>query len=292
MKSLLRFLRIASSPLTHIFNQVLPSGTFPTCLKYSIVIPVYKKGDKQDISSYRPISLLTSFSKILEKIIDIRLYKHVTENNILSVEHLGFMENSSMETATYKLLKEILHSFNEKKFTGGIFCDLKKAFDNVGHNILLHKLVFYGITGSFYNLIQYYLEHRYQRVQVGRKFNDNIAHSEWERITHGVPQGSILGPLLFLLCINDFPKVLNSISLPVLFADDPSLIIMNKNTMNFQNKISIIFDKLNKWFAANQLALNYGKTKFIQFNTSNSNNVDIPINHGSKTMRTTNNTNF
>jgi hypothetical protein len=119
-----------SSPLTHIFDQALSSGTFPTHFKYSLVIPVYIKEDKQEISNYRPISLLTSFSKILEKIIYIRLYKHVTENNILSVEQFGFKENSSTEKATYKLLKEILDSLNDKKFTGAIFCDLKKAFDN------------------------------------------------------------------------------------------------------------------------------------------------------------------
>jgi len=103
----------------------------------------------------------------------------------------------------------------------------------------------------------------YQRVQILRKFNDNMVHSEWEGITHGVPRGSILSPLLFFLYINDLPRTLNNISISVHFANDTMVVIMNKNKMNFQNKINIVFDKLNKCFTANQLALNYEKTKFI-----------------------------
>jgi hypothetical protein len=124
------------------------------------------------------------------------------------------------------------------------------------------------------------------------KFNDNVVHSEWEKITHGVQQGSILGHLLFLLYITDLPWTLNNISIPVTFADDNSVIITNKNIMNFQNKIIMVFDKLNKWSTVHQWALNYEKTIFIQFNISNSNNLDILINHGSQIVNTTNNTKF
>ena len=140
------------------------------------------------------------------------------------------------------------------------------------HNIVLDKSEFYGITGSFHNVLKSYLEQRYHRVQIGMKFNDNMVHSKWEKTTHGVQQGSILVPLLCLVYINDLPRTLNNVSIPEPFADENSVIIMNKNIMNFQNKINMVFDKLSKWSTAHRWALNYKKTKFIQFNISNSNN--------------------
>ena len=120
------------------------------------------------------------------------------------------------------------------------------------------------------------------------KFNNNMVHSKWEKITHGVQQGSILDPLSFLLYINDLPWTLKNIYIPVPFADDNSVIIMNKYVTNFQNKINMVFDKLNKWSTAHRWALNCKKTKFIQFNISNSNNLDIIINNSSKIVTKTN----
>jgi len=206
-----------SSPLSYICNKFMLSGTFPTRLKYATVKPLLKKGDKENVANYRPISLLISFSKFFERIMYDRLLKHIEMNNILAVEQFGFTISSSTVKASYKLIDDILNVLNNKLMVGGIFCDVQKAFDCVNRNILLSKLEFYGITEITYKLLKSYLKGRYQRVVL----NNYSSHScsNWGEITHGVPQGLILGPLLFLLYINDLPQITNDNSKIVLFAD-------------------------------------------------------------------------
>jgi hypothetical protein len=154
------------SPLIHICNRSLSTGIFPTRLKYSQVRPIYKKGERSELSNYRPISILTSFSKIFEKVISNRLHAHVSVNNILDTNQYGFRKNCSVETATFNLINNILEALNSKKLAGAIFCDLTKAFDSVDHKILLSKLKFYGVQGNFFKLIASYLNNRYQRVVI------------------------------------------------------------------------------------------------------------------------------
>jgi len=169
MKSLqTKILKISAqfinSPLSYICNKSMLSGTFPTKLKYAIVKPLLKKGDKENIANCRPISLLTSFSSVFEKIIYDRLLKHVETINILAVEQFNFRTSLSTEKASYKLIVDILNALNNRMMVGGIFYDLLRAFDCVNHNILLTKLEFCGITGITYKLIKSYLQGRYQRV--------------------------------------------------------------------------------------------------------------------------------
>ena len=160
-----------SSPLCRIINISLNLGVFPTRLKYSLITPLYKRGDKNNVTNYRPISLLTSFSKIFEKITYKRLITHITFNNIFTNSQFGFRKKSSTDKAANKLINDIMIALNNKIIVGGIFFDLEKAFDCINHDILLAKMEYYGIRGVIYTLIKSYLKDRYQRV----KFNNKLS---------------------------------------------------------------------------------------------------------------------
>jgi hypothetical protein len=165
--------------------------------------------------------------------------------------------------ATYLLLNNILPSLDKKHLVGGLFFDLQKAFDCVSHTILVDKMEFYGISGSTIKLIKSYLENRYQRVLIVDSKSNKVP-SKWDLLKHGVLQGSILGPLLFLIYINNLALSISKLATPVLFAEDTSIIISNSNPEEFKRIVSEVPTETSKWFQSNYFSLNCDKTHFLQ----------------------------
>ena len=257
---------IISRPLSIIINQSLCSGIFPSKLKLAKVIPLYKKEDQRVFGNYRPISLLSSISKIFEKDAFKQILEYFTSNNLLFESQYGFRENHSTELAALEFIDRIKLEMDRKKIPISIFMDLSKAFDTLNHDILLTKIQYYGIQGIALNWFQSYLTNRSQYVQ----YNDTS--SSIREIETGVPQGSILGPLLFIIYMNDIHTVSDKFSF-ILYADDTTLISplcsfshCSHNNMNYvSTMINLELTKISDWLAVNKLSLNAAKTKFMLF---------------------------
>jgi hypothetical protein len=219
------------------------------------------------------------------------LYDHLKINNILVKEQFGFRDNLATETATYTLLNEIVSSPNNKILVGGLFCHLQKAFNSVHHDILWTKMEFYGISGIAKKLMISYFKNRYQRVLV--KDNTlNKCFSEWVHVKHGAPQGSVLGPLLFLIYINDFSMTLGKLAHPILFADDTSIIISGINPVEFKNNFEAVITLTINWFNSNLLTTNYDKTHIVQFSTKKQTEIKIPRNFNKEVITDIHSTRF
>ena len=245
-------------PLVYIFNLSLSSGSFPSMMKISKVIPIYKKGDASSFTNYRPISILSCFSKILERLVYDRLYTFLIANKLLNNDQYGFRKFHSTEYAIVKLYDRVSSALTNHEHVIGVFMDLSKAFDTLDHSILLKKLYHYGIRGIPLDWFRSYLSCRSQYTTF------NNAKSSMSSITCGVPQGSILGPLLFLIYVNDIPNVSTSLQY-ILFADDTNIFCSNPNLQTLVHMLNTELPKLSNWFKCNKLSLNLDKTNFIYF---------------------------
>jgi hypothetical protein len=208
-------------------------------------------------------------------------------NNIFVQKQYGFGAKSSTDLATYELINNILMVLNNRLTVGGLFCDLTKAFDCVNHEILLAKLDFYGINGMARKLIKLYLTDRFQRTLINNNSSKGV--SSWHKLRQGVPQGSILGPLAFLVYINDLPCLINKSSKPILYADDTSILCINPNSSELEKAINAILIKINEWFSVNLLNPNLNKTNCIYFRSKQNLLKNININCGDAKIYNTNN---
>lgn len=254
-------------PLTHIINLILTTGKFPEQLKIAEIRPIHKKGSKSSVSNYRPIALLSNISKIVEKVIYKRLINFFEKNNILNENQNGFRSGRSTIRAAYQAVCDIVESQNKNKKTALVCLDLSKAFDSVEYDLLLQKLEKYGIRGVSLNLIESYIKFRKQKIieydETGKKIESNL-----EFVKRGVPQGSVLGPLLYLIYTNDLPSALNRRM--VQYADDTSLIFSEASLSELSLDIDSSLNILNNWFSYNNLKLNVDKTSIIKFDYKDS----------------------
>ena len=246
------------TPLCHIINLSFTSGIFPDILKVSKVVAIHKGGSTEEVNNFRPISLLSIFDKIIEKLMHKRLYDFFEEHNILYKFQFGFRKKMSTGHSLVEITEEIKESIDEGKFGCGIFIDLKKAFDTVNHKILLTKLEHYGVRGALLKWFESYLTNRKQYV-----YHNGIA-SDMDAITCGVPQGSVLGPLLFLIYVNDLPNISDKLKF-FLFADDTNIYYDSEDLIELEKTVNQELRKLSQWLNINRLALNVGKTNFVIF---------------------------
>lgn len=242
--------------LCDLFNECISMGTFPNFLKIARVIPIHKGGSTMDVNNYRPISILSVLSKVLEKLLVVRVANFLRQHDVLYNRQYGFREGSSTWTAVCELVDEIYGALDKRSIQGVLFIDLKKAFDTIDHRILLRKLEYYGIRGVANELFKSYLSGRMQYVSI------NGATSMQRDTSVGVPQGSNVGPLLFLLYINDLAN-LRLHGNPRLFADDTSLSYRNARPDVIIQQMKKDLMILQEYFAENMLSMNLSKTKFM-----------------------------
>ena len=261
---------IILQPLLHICNLSFIHGVFPDGMKLAKVIPLFKSGNSMKVNNFRPVSILPILSKILERLMYNRLLKFIEEFNILYDFQFGFRKFHSTFMALASAVNHIVNALQFGKYFIGVYLDFSKAFDTLDHDILFFKLNHYGIRGIALDWIKSYMLNRKQFVS----YNDNP--SDIQSISCGVPQGSILGPLLFLIYVNDLPNV-SDMLLTVMFADDTSMFVNGENLSTLETQLNSELKHVSTWLQVNELSLNVDKSCFIVFKTVKKSDLEVNI---------------
>ena len=250
--------------ITLIINQSITTGIFPDQLKVAKVVPIFKKNDQSDIKNYRPISVLPNISKLFENVMQTQLMEYFTSHNLLASQQYGFRSNRSTELAALELMDRNVNCMNQNSCPINIYLDLSKAFDSLKYDILLSKLHYYGLQNNALRLLKSYLHGRSQYVQIEN------AKSCSHPVLCGIPRGSVLGPLLFNILINDIPKATSKFKV-IMYADDTTLVshLENFGPLNdintLEQELNREISKVNTWLLSNKLLLNVAKSKFMIF---------------------------
>jgi len=248
-----------TEPLSILINKSFTEGVFPKELKTTKIIPIYKAKNRDCLTNYRPISLLPAISKIYEKVVFKRVYTFLDLKNLIYDSQYGFRPKHSTIDAITEFINKAGTALENNEIGLGVFLDLSKAFDTIDHKILIHKLNIYGIRGKALDWFRSYLKDR----ELVTSVNECLS-SQKEILTYGVPQGSILGPLLFIIYINDLPSVLEKCK-SVIFADDTNLFCSSHSIHTLYSNVNEDLKHVSDWFKANKLSLNVDKTVFIVF---------------------------
>ena len=244
--------------ITYIINLSISKGVFPQALKLAKVTPIHKSGNIFDKVNYRPVSVLICLCRLFERTIYNQLLEFLNSNSIISPQQYGFRPKRSTELALTFFTKYVLDAFDDEEFVLSVFLDLSKAFDTVNHEILLKKLYHYGIRGTAYDWFKSYLSNRSQYTCIN-KLSSSILP-----VVCGVPQGSILGPLLFILYMIDL-CLSSNIMQYILYADDTAVFSKGKHTIDLINTVNLELIQISNWLSSNKLTLNIAKTHCIIF---------------------------